>query len=72
MRDEEKQKNEVDKDQGEVSGIQFCDSVKEAKKNFVEQGEVEIDSILDNLMDHVNDHGVTIAHDAAVPDNNFS
>jgi hypothetical protein len=43
-------------------------SPKEAKRRFARLTERNVDSILDNLVDSVNDHGVAIAHDSAVPD----
>jgi hypothetical protein len=42
----------------------------EAKKQFERASEIGIASILDNLIDRANTHGVTIAHDSAVPDGN--
>ena len=43
-------------------------SVSEADSNFRRLKPPALDALLDNLLDRVNDHGVAIAHDAAVPD----
>ena len=40
----------------------------QSEKNFKEFSEIDLSHILDNLFDKANDHGVTVAHDAAVAD----
>ncbi len=44
------------------------DKVSESKKAFNELQQADLDNILDNLIDRDNDHGIMVAHDAAVPD----
>lgn len=50
------------------SGSTFSNNLSKAKKEFDELKPADLENILDNLLDRDNDHGVMVAHDAAVPD----